>query len=156
MPFLFSVLSASPQTKSFVLNRVAAKLIDISVLFLSAMILPYPIGPIGGFLYTVFCDGIGFKKFQGQSLGKKLLKLQVVQQKSGAPIGWKHSALRNAPVGFATFFAIIPVWGWLILFLIGLPLMMMEVYLILTAAQGHRLGDVMADTEVIELKERAE
>ena len=33
-----------------------------------------------------------------------------------------------------------------------LPLMVMEVYLILSVESGHRLGDVMGDTEVVEAK----
>lgn len=61
----------------------------------------------------------------------------------------RASVLRNAPVGVATFFAIIPVWGWIILGIVGIPLMIMEVYLMMTVETGHRLGDVMADTEVI-------
>jgi hypothetical protein len=38
----------------------------------------------------------------------------------------------------------------IILGLIGLPLMVMEVYLMISVETGHRLGDVMGDTEVIE------
>ena len=52
----------------------------------------------------------------------------------------------------ATFFAIIPIWGWLILALIGVPLMLMEIYLMLSVETGHRLGDVMGDTEVIQAR----
>jgi hypothetical protein len=38
------------------------------------------------------------------------------------------------------------------LILIGLPLMIMEVYLMLTVGTGQRLGDVMGDTEVIDVR----
>ena len=57
--------------------------------------------------------------------------------------------IRNAPVGVATFFAIIPVWGWLILLLVGIPLLLIEGYLMFRVESRQRLGDVMADTEVI-------
>ena len=69
--------------------------------------------------------------------------------KERVPASIKASILRNAPVGVATFFAIIPVWGWIILGIIGIPLMVMEVYLMATVETGLRLGDVMGDTEVI-------
>jgi hypothetical protein len=49
----------------------------------------------------------------------------------------------------ATFFALIPVWGWLLVILLGIPLLLIEVYLMLTVPKGQRLGDVMGDTEVV-------
>ena len=70
--------------------------------------------------------------------------------KEQRPASIRASILRNAPVGVATFFAIIPVWGWLILGIVGIPLMIMEVYLMATVGTGHRLGDVMGDTEVVQ------
>jgi len=151
------------QAKVNVLSRVAAKMIDLFlVVFIGAVpILPYPLGPLLGFGYSLFGDGIQKGPFSGQSVGKKLLKLRVVRKGAHTPASshaprvpasWRDSALRNAPVGVATFFAIIPVWGWLILILIGLPLMIMEVYLMLSVETGQRLGDVMGDTEVIDVR----
>jgi len=142
------------QAKVKVLSRVAAKMIDLFlVVFIGAVpILPYPLGPLLGFAYSLFGDGIQKGPFSGQSVGKKLMKLRVVRKGTQTPASWRDSALRNAPVGVATFFAIIPVWGWLILILIGLPLMIMEVYLMLSVETGQRLGDVMGDTEVIDVR----
>jgi uncharacterized RDD family membrane protein YckC len=97
---------------------------------------------------------MNFGPFQGQSVGKKLMKLQVINTIQKSPAAWKDSVLRNTPVGIATFFAIIPIWGWLILGIIGIPLMVMEIYLMVTVETGHRLGDVMGDTEVVELGKR--
>ncbi len=140
---------ADPVKSSPVLSRVLAKSVDLLLVFTLALLLPYPLGPLLGFLYSLLADGISWKTFHGQSLGKKLLKLQVVQQHSRQPIHYKDSMIRNAPVGVATFFAMIPVWGWLFLGIFGIPLLIMEVYLMLTVQTGHRLGDVMGDTEVI-------
>ncbi len=152
---LFAVLSlATPQHKVRVANRVAAKMIDLLAMALMVAILPYPFGPLIGFAYSICGDGMNFGPFAGQSLGKKAMKLQVVQIVGREPANFKDSALRNAPVGVATFFAIIPIWGWLILALIGIPLMLMEIYLMLTVESGHRLGDVMGDTEVTELRDK--
>ena len=139
--------------KANVINRVFGKLIDIVMVFFLAAILPYPVGPLSGFFYSLFADGINQGKFRGQSVGKKLMGLQVVNRVAKRPSNFRDSVLRNSPVGVATFFAIIPIWGWLILGLIGIPLMIMEVYLMFSLEKGHRLGDVMADTEVIEVRE---
>ncbi len=150
---MFLVVPVHPlhrASRAHIFNRILAKLIDLLFVFLFA-ILFYPVGPICGFLYSVFGDGITFGSIAGASLGKRIMGLRVIHVLEKRPAHWKDSLLRNAPVGVATFFAIIPIWGWLIAGLLGLPLMMIEVYLILTVETGHRLGDVMADTEVIEV-----
>jgi uncharacterized RDD family membrane protein YckC len=138
------------------------------VLALSALPL-YPVGPLLGFAYSLIADGLPLGRVPGRSFGKMLFKLRVVmvvsrnvsEPGSGGigdtetivrervPASFRASIFRNAPVGVATFFAIIPIWGWLILGLVGIPLMIMEVYLMATVDNGHRLGDVMGDTEVI-------
>jgi uncharacterized RDD family membrane protein YckC len=144
--------TAGSSSKVSVVNRVIAKLIDLAIVFLLVGFI-YPVGPLLGFLYSLCADGIGIGGLQGQSIGKKLLRLQVVHIPTRKPASFRDSVLRNAPVGVATFFGIIPVWGWLILGLIGLPLMVMEVYLMISVETGHRLGDVMGDTEVVERKD---
>jgi uncharacterized RDD family membrane protein YckC len=134
-------------------SRVIAKLIDIAIVMLLAAVLPHPVGPLLGFFYSLVCDGMHFWIFDAQSVGKKLMGLKVVSLSRGGPATARDSVLRNAPVGVATFFAIIPIWGWLILAAIGLPLMAMEIYLMITVETGHRLGDVMGDTEVVREKD---
>ena len=131
------------------LHRVFAKFIDLFIVMTVAAAVWYPIGPLLGFLYSIFGDALPMKGFAGQSLGKKVFKLKVVSVKDGRDIRWKDSMFRNAPVGVATFFALIPVWGWAILAMIGFPLMIVEIYLLVKAPRGQRLGDVMADTEVV-------
>jgi hypothetical protein len=61
----------------------------------------------------------------------------------------KNVALRNLPVGVATFFQIIPVLGWILLVFIGVPLMAFEIWLMIRIPGSHRLGDVLGDTEVV-------
>jgi uncharacterized RDD family membrane protein YckC len=146
-----------------------AKMVDIFLVLALAALPLYPVGPLLGFVYSLVADGLKPGKIPGQSVGKKLFKLRVVMTvsrvvsepgsggiaeaetlvKERHPATIRASILRNAPVGVATFFAIIPVWGWVILGIVGIPLMIMEVYLMATVASGHRLGDVMGDTEVI-------
>lgn len=158
--------------KASVLTRVLAKMVDIFlVLGLSALPL-YPVGPLLGFAYSLVADGFKIGKVPGRSFGKVLFGLQVVMvvtrdvsepgsggigdtqttERMRIPATIRASIFRNAPVGVATFFAIIPVWGWIILGIVGIPLMIMEVYLMATAPSGHRLGDVMGDTEVLRIR----
>ncbi len=142
-------LQTPARVKVQVTYRVAAKAIDFVIVAAAAAVLPYPLGPLMGFAYSVCADGIRWGPFEAQSLGKRIMRLQVVRTKSQEPARLVDSLYRNAPVGVATFFALIPVWGWLILVLVGVPLLLMEIYLMLTVDGGHRLGDVMGDTEVI-------
>ena len=144
------------KVQASVSNRVIAKVIDLVLVFLVAAILPYFIGPLLGFFYSLFCDGFQFGPFVSQSVGKRVMGLQVVSTKNGEPITYKESLIRNTPVGLATFFAIIPFWGWIILGLVGIPLMAIELYLMITVESSHRLGDVMADSQVVLFTEQTQ
>jgi uncharacterized RDD family membrane protein YckC len=139
------------RTKVSVLNRVIAKVIDLVIVITLGALVKYPFGPFVGFFYSIAADGMNFGPFAGQSAGKRFSGLRVVNLRRQAPANLRDSLLRNAPVGVATFFAIIPVWGWLILALIGVPLMIMEIWLMIRTPLGQRLGDVMGDTEVLEV-----
>jgi hypothetical protein len=57
--------------------------------------------------------------------------------------------VRNLPFLIPLVLAIIPLWGWVISVLLGLPLMGFELYLLVKLDSGHRMGDVMADTSVM-------
>ena len=145
-------VSLSTQPKEIALPRIFAKMVDLLVVFALGGILPYPLGPMAGFLYSLVADGLKLGKVHGQSLGKKLFKLKVEEvheNEPRKPCSLRASCLRNAPVGVATFFGIIPFWGWIILGLLGIPLMAIEVYLMVRVDKGRRLGDVMGDTEVV-------
>lgn len=145
---MFLVLheQANPGEKVGTLTRCIAKGVDLCVIFLLSIVLPYPVGVLLGFFYTLVHDGIK----DGQSLGKRLFHLKVIHLKDHKPCTLRESVIRNSPLGVATFFAIIPFWGWIILVLLGVPLVALEIYLMLTQPNGGRLGDVMADTKVVE------
>ena len=64
----------------------------------------------------------------------------------------KTSIIRNAPVGLVTFFMIIPFWGWILSLLIGIPLGLIELSLMFRAERHQRLGDVMAESVVVDLE----
>ena len=149
---LFALSFSSQTAKVSVLLRVVAKVIDLFIVIVLSAMITRPLGPLLGFVYSLIGDGIRFRTHQGQSIGKMVMGLQVTNIRTRKPATIRDSILRNSPVGVATFFSIIPLWGWLILVLIGLPLMVMEIYLMATVDTGHRLGDVMGDTEVKEVR----
>jgi RDD family protein len=81
-------------------------------------------------LYLLLRDGIG-----GQSLGKLLVGLVVVNVQTGRLCTWRESALRNV-------FALIPGANVVAIFL--------ESVTLIRDPQGQRLGDRLAQTQVIE------
>jgi hypothetical protein len=87
-------------------------------------------GAAGAVLYLLLRDGIG-----GQSLGKLLVGLVVVNVQTGRFCTWKESALRNV-------FILIPGANIVAVFL--------ESVTIIRDPQGQRLGDRLAQTQVIE------
>jgi uncharacterized RDD family membrane protein YckC len=87
-------------------------------------------GPAVATLYLLLRDGIG-----GQSLGKLLVGLVVVNVQTGQLCTWKESAQRNV-------FVLIPGANLVAIFL--------ESITIVRDPQGQRLGDRIAQTQVIE------
>ena len=140
--------------KPIVLNRLIGKAIDLTlVLFLAS--LPqlhaafYPVGPFAAFLYILICDG-----FQdGRSLGKRVVGLKVVNTTTGKPGSFKDSVMRNSTVAIPVLFFMIPILGWLLWFLIGIPILAIEIYLMTRLDLHARLGDTMADTQVLVAEE---
>jgi len=109
-------------------------------------------------LYSIFADAISFKSVQGQSLGKKILRIRVASGsgKQTRIARLRTSVLRNAPVGIVTFLMILPFWGWILSLLIGIPLFLIELSLMMKAERHQRLGDVMAESVVLDLSETHE
>ena len=79
------------------------------------------------FLYTLLRDGFG----QGQSWGKKMVKLMVVGLEDGQPCTKKKSAVRNLISGVLGF---------------------IDIIVALFQQQGQRVGDMLAKTQVIEVQ----
>lgn len=135
--------------------RMMAKAIDLSIVLTLAAIIPYPLGPLLALAYSLCGDGIRFQSAPPQSVGKRLMGIRVVSMLGDFPIDMRTSFYRNIPIGVMTLFALIPLWGWIILILVGIPIVMMELYLMRRKDHAQRLGDVLGDTRVI-LAHRAE
>lgn len=140
-----------PKDKVHAIDRFLAKGLDLIIMVLVALVLQlvwYPLAAIFAVIYSFSHDSI--KK--GCSPGKKIVGLKVINNEGEAGIDFKTSALRNISFGVFTIFAVIPIFGWILMFLIGIPLLIFEAYLVYSLESGQRLGDVLAKTKVIRNK----
>ena len=126
------------------LSRLIAKVIDLFIVVILSMFL-YPLGILLGAFYLAIGDSLQ----EGQSVGKKFIGFKVVSLEDGRSCSFKQSVIRNLPFLIPLIFAIVPLWGWVVAFILSIPLISLELYLMFKLDSGHRLGDVMADTSVI-------
>jgi len=138
-------------------KRAFAKIIDLSIVLFLGLAIHGGAGSVIGFLYSLAADSFSFKSVQGQSIGKKILRIRVASGKGKQTriARLKTSVVRNAPIGVVTFLMIIPFWGWILSLLIGVPLFFIELSLMIKADRHQRLGDVMAESVVLDLSETA-
>jgi uncharacterized RDD family membrane protein YckC len=87
----------------------------------------------------------------GQSVGKKIFGIRTVVVPRRAPAGYHESLLRNAPFALVAVFWAVPIL-WPMLFVAGVPIVGFEAYMIFTDRLGVRIGDVFADTQVVDAK----
>lgn len=137
----------SPGTESqatgLVARRLAARIIDLMVAYVLSLVLP-PLGVLAALIYLAVADGIQ----KGQSLGKMVLGLEVIDGE-GQPCDIKASLYRNIPFVMIFFFPVLHVLGLILLILVGLPLVMVELWLLIVDEAGERLGDRVAGTRVV-------
>ena len=130
--------------KASVLKRIMARLVDGLVAWALALIIP-PVGILAGLIYLAAADG--FQK--GQSLGKMVFGLEVLTR-DGQPCDLKASLYRNIPFVLALLFAAVPLLGWILLVIAGIPILLIELWLVVVDDFGSRLGDRIAGTVVVE------
>ena len=141
----------SPYPKADLTLRGLARALDL--LFALSIALASPkLGPIFGAIYLLIADGL----VNGQSIGKRLFGVRavVVPDRPGArgwPAGYRESALRNAPFALVALFYGVPVL-WIVLLLAGIPIVVFESYMVWTDRLGLRIGDIFADTQVVDAK----
>jgi hypothetical protein len=142
-------------TKADPVKRIIAFVID-AVAALIVGLIPF-VGGIIGALYMLLRDALPIEALEYKSIGKKLLKLSVVNiEDPTSKIDYTASAKRNwmfALGPMMMFFLFIPILGWIIDILIGIAvfiLVIIEIIKIFSDEKGVRLGDNMAGTMVIE------
>jgi uncharacterized RDD family membrane protein YckC len=128
-----TVALVSPYARADLKKRLCAAAIDSLVVATSgvfAQILQSPWFLVAGALYLLFRDSV-----QGQSLGKLLFGLVVINLETGRPATLASSVRRN------------------LLFLLpgaNIPAAFLETMTLMRDVQGQRLGDRLARTHVIE------
>lgn len=137
-----SARQRSPYPKADLGLRMLAKVADLLVAAGFGVFIP-GIGVILGLVYLLACDGLP----NGQSPGKRLLGVKAVHVPSRRSCGPSRSVVRNLPVALAFAFATNPF-----LAIAAVPILGFELYLVVTDPRGARIGDVFADTQVIDGK----
>ena len=145
MSFLEGLKLKQHFTNPLFLNRMIGKAIDL-VIVLALVSILYPAGPLAGLIYILIADGLK----GGRSLGKRVVGLCVKNTNTGRAADFKDSIIRNSTVAFPVLFFMVPIVGWVLWIVIGIPILAMEVYLMTRLEQQARLGDTMADTKVLE------
>jgi hypothetical protein len=142
----------SPYPKADLTLRGLARLTDLIIAFAMAKLL-LQAGPPLAALYLLVADGL----MHGQSIGKRIfgVRAMVVPPQPGEaprPAGYRESLLRNAPFGLVGLFYGVTLVGWFLLFVVGLPVVAFEAYMAWSDRLGIRIGDIFADTQVVDGK----
>ncbi len=136
----------SPYPKADLTLRGLARFADFTLAWVVAQSAPQ-VGPLLAAFYLLIADGL----MSGQSVGKKLFGVRTVVVPRRAPAAWHESVLRNAPFALVAVFYAVPLL-WPVLFVVGLPIVGFEAYMIFTDRLGIRIGDIFADTQVVDAK----
>src|SRR5512139_923741 len=136
----------SPYPKADLSLRGLARLADFTLALVLAQTSPQ-VGPLLAALYLLVADGL----LSGQSIGKKIFGVRTVVVPRRAPAGYRESMLRNAPFALVAIFYAVPLL-WPVLFVAGVPIVAFEAYMIYTDRLGVRIGDIFADTQVVDGK----
>lgn len=132
----------SPYPKADLTPRLVAKAIDLLLAYLLAWIVP-AVGPLAGMAYLLVADAI----HNGQSIGKRLMGIKTVHIPSRSSASPAQSAVRNLPTSLAFALTLNPV-----LALVAGPILAFEAYMAFSDPLGIRIGDIFADTQVVDGK----
>ncbi len=136
----------SPYPKADLVLRGLARVADFLVAFALATSAPW-LGPLLAAVYLLVADGF----MHGQSVGKRIFGIRAMVIPRRVPVTYRESILRNAPFALVALFYVVPVL-WLVLFVAGVPIVLFEAYMVWTDRLGIRIGDIFADTQVVDAK----
>ena len=112
-------------------------------------------GPPLAALYLLFADGLMSAASRWAS-GLFGVRAVVLPPKGGGtrgvPVGYRESVLRNAPFALVGLFYGLTLVGWVLLFVVGVPIIAFEAYMVWSDRLGIRIGDIFADTQVVDAK----
>jgi uncharacterized RDD family membrane protein YckC len=136
----------SPYPKADLSLRALARFADFTLAFVLGLAAPQ-VGPLLAALYLLVADGL----MHGQSIGKRIFGIRTVVVPRRTPAGYHESLLRNAPFALVALFYAIPLL-WPVFFVAGVPIVAFEAWMIWTDRHGVRIGDIFADTQVVDGK----
>lgn len=127
--------------KCSIFLRIIAKFIDL-IIVITLWKIFHSAGIYIGVFYLLVSDGI----FKGASIGKKLLRIRVINTERNNFSDFRDSILRNLFLSLALLFLVIPLIGWIFVLIV----FAFEFILIVGDKESKRLGDHLAKTLVIE------
>jgi len=141
----------SPYPKADLVLRGLARIFDLLLAYALARVAG-PVGPLFACIYLLVADGL----IHGQSLGKRIFGVRAMLVPRGArqgrPAGYRESVLRNAPFALLGLFYGVTLVGWVMLFVVGVPILAFEAWMVWSDRLGIRIGDIFADTQVVDGK----
>jgi uncharacterized RDD family membrane protein YckC len=136
----------SPYPKADLTLRGLARLADLTLALAVSRAFP-PLGPVLAAIYLLAADGL----FTGQSIGKKIFGVRTVVIPTRAPAGYRESFLRNVPFALVALFGGV-AWFWILFVVAGIPIVAFEAWMVWSDRLGIRIGDIFADTQVVDAK----
>lgn len=133
----------SPYPKAELAPRLIAKAVDLTVAGLFVWFIPR-VGILPALAFLLFADALP----NGQSPGKRLMGVKSVHLPSRRSCGYRESLIRNLPLAIAL--VVFKTNAFLVI--VALAIVLFEVYMAATDALGVRIGDIFADTQVIDGK----
>ncbi len=151
-----TVAGSSPDSKKVdPVKRGIAFVIDAVIAFIPTLV-PV-IGGLIGAAYMLLRDALPVEALEFKSVGKKVMGLRVqIEGNPDAKIDYAISAKRNWMFALGplySVFRIVPVIGWIVVFLLGLAALalgIVEIVKVFTDPKGKRIGDNIAGTIVLE------
>jgi uncharacterized RDD family membrane protein YckC len=151
----------SPFPKCSLVLRLLARALDVAVAF-GLYVVAARAGAVVAFLYLLLADGM----FGGQSVGKRLAGVKVISLPHRTAARYRESVLRNAPLGLVVLLGMMPdepgagagsgPSAGTIAFCAGAVLIgAIEGFKVLRHPLGIRLGDLWAETQVVDGKDVA-
>ncbi len=128
--------------KADLTTRAIAAFVDLLIVIGLAR-LPDVLGFLSACGYLLIRDGL----FQGRSIGKKLIGLNVLSEEDAArAAAYRDSIIRNFPFAAAYILFLIPYAGWVL----GPAALALECLVAIGDERGMRIGDMLAKTVVMQ------
>ncbi len=132
--------------KADIIHRAVARFADFVIAGVLVALLPGILGIVTATGYLLIADGL----LRGQSLGKRLAGIKVVNRRNRSDAGFRESIGRNLPFAVVVVFLVFPLFGWILFGLGSVFVIGFEFYMSWTDRLGLRIGDVLVETQVVD------